>query len=43
MEIARKVVITGIGVISSFGRGKEAFWEGLKSGRCVFTELCSDV
>jgi len=28
-----RVVITGIGVLSSVGLGKDAFWEGIKSGR----------
>jgi 3-oxoacyl-[acyl-carrier-protein] synthase II len=27
------VAITGLGVISAIGAGKEAFWDGLKSGR----------
>lgn len=32
----RRVVITGIGVIAPNGIGKEAFWQGLKSGlNCV--------
>ena len=29
----KRIVITGIGVISPIGIGKEAFWEGLKDGR----------
>jgi len=29
----RRVVITGLGVLSSIGIGKERFWESLKSGR----------
>lgn len=28
----RKVVITGIGVLSSIGQGKDAFWEALRRG-----------
>jgi 3-oxoacyl-[acyl-carrier-protein] synthase II len=28
-----RVVITGIGVLSSVGLGKDAFWEGIKNGR----------
>ncbi|MCK5780742.1 MAG: beta-ketoacyl-ACP synthase II [Psychrilyobacter sp.] len=30
----RRVVITGVGVISSLGTGVEKTWEGIKSGRC---------
>ena len=30
----RKVVITGIGVISALGLNKEEFWNGLINGRC---------
>lgn len=33
MVLRRRVVITGIGVVSSIGIGKEAFWESLKSGK----------
>ncbi len=29
----RRVVVTGIGVVSSIGSGKEAFWNSLKAGR----------
>lgn len=29
----RRVVVTGLGVISPIGLGKEAFWEALKAGR----------
>jgi len=29
----RRVVVTGIGVVSPIGIGKDLFWEGLKSGR----------
>jgi len=30
---SEKVVITGIGVVSPIGIGKDAFWQGLKEGR----------
>jgi 3-oxoacyl-[acyl-carrier-protein] synthase II len=30
----RRVVITGIGVVSPVGIGRDAFWTGLTSGRC---------
>ena len=29
----RRVVVTGLGVVSSIGLGKDAFWESLRSGR----------
>ncbi len=29
----RRVVVTGVGVISPLGIGKDVFWEGLKSGK----------
>ena len=29
----RRVVITGVGVVSPIGIGKEAFWDSLKNGR----------
>lgn len=30
---ARRVVVTGIGVVSALGIGREAYWEGLRRGR----------
>ncbi len=30
----KRVVITGLGVITAIGSGKEQFWEALRSGRC---------
>jgi 3-oxoacyl-[acyl-carrier-protein] synthase II len=33
MHEHNRVVITGLGVISAIGCGKEAFWEGLRTGR----------
>jgi 3-oxoacyl-(acyl-carrier-protein) synthase len=38
----RKVVLTGLGVISPLGIGKENFWHGLSSGRSA-TKHLSDV
>lgn len=32
-EDKERIVITGIGVVSPIGIGKEAFWQGLKEGR----------
>jgi len=37
----RRVVITGIGVISSIGIGKEAFWEALCQGRSGVSRITS--
>ncbi len=31
----KDVVITGVGVVSPFGLGREAFWDGLSEGRCA--------
>lgn len=32
--IPRRVVITGAGILSSIGIGKEEFWQGIRSNRC---------
>ena len=32
--LQRRVVVTGVGVVSPIGTGKEAFWRSLLSGRC---------
>ncbi len=37
----RRVVVTGIGVISSMGIGKEEFWEALRSGRSGISRIKS--
>ena len=29
-----RVAITGLGVITAIGAGKQAFWEGLRAGKC---------
>jgi 3-oxoacyl-[acyl-carrier-protein] synthase II len=34
MNYKRRLVITGIGVVSSLGVGKKAFWEALLAGQC---------
>ena len=31
---SNRVAITGLGVITAIGAGKEAFWESLRAGRC---------
>ena len=33
MSSSSRVVITGLGAITSIGAGKDAFWESLKAGR----------
>ena len=38
---ARRVVITGIGVVSPFGIGTKAFWDGLCGGRVAVTKIGS--
>jgi 3-oxoacyl-[acyl-carrier-protein] synthase II len=35
----KRVVITGIGVVSPIGIGKEAYWDALKSGRSGFGKI----
>ena len=40
---ATEVVITGIGVVSPIGIGKEAFWDNLLAGRCGLGLASSDV
>lgn len=35
----RRVVITGIGIVSAIGVGKKAFWEGLIAGRNGMSEV----
>jgi 3-oxoacyl-(acyl-carrier-protein) synthase len=31
----REVMITGLGVVSPYGRGCEAYWQGLRQGECI--------
>ena len=31
----RRVVVTGLGVVSPFGLGAKAYWEGVRSGTCA--------
>ena len=31
--MSNRVAITGLGVLSAIGSGKEAFWEALRAGR----------
>lgn len=39
MGIAPRVVVTGIGARTAFGRGVEAFWQGALSGRSAIREV----
>jgi 3-oxoacyl-[acyl-carrier-protein] synthase II len=32
--LKRRVVVTGLGVVSPIGIGKKAFWQSLISGEC---------
>ena len=34
-----QVVVTGLGVISPYGRGCQAYWQGLSQGRCAIRAL----
>lgn len=35
----RRVVITGLGAVSAFGRGKDVLWEALRAGRSGITHI----
>ncbi|CAM9867096.1 unnamed protein product [Choristocarpus tenellus] len=35
----RKVVVTGLGVVSGVGTGVESFWEGLLDGKCSIDRI----
>lgn len=37
----KRIVITGIGVVSSIGIGKDEFWSNLVSGKCGISEVTS--
>jgi 3-oxoacyl-[acyl-carrier-protein] synthase II len=41
MNMERRVVITGIGVVTSIGSGREAFWRNLLAGRSGISEVVS--
>ncbi len=38
-QMTRRCVVTGVGVVSSVGIGKEAFWDSLVSGRSGITRV----
>jgi 3-oxoacyl-[acyl-carrier-protein] synthase II len=35
----RRVVVTGLGVVSPYGRGCKAYWQGLTRGQCMIAPL----
>ena len=37
----RRVAITGVGILSSLGIGKDQFWEGVRLGRCGIRPITS--
>ena len=41
----KKVVITGLGMVTPVGNGKAATWSALKAGKhcCFFTEVSAEV
>src|SRR5947209_615361 len=41
MEIRTRVVVTGIGVVTSIGVGRDAFWRHLLEGRCGISPVQS--
>lgn len=36
---ARRVAVTGVGVVSPYGQGYAAYWQGLAAGRCVLQPI----
>lgn len=40
MPSINDIVITGIGVVSPIGVGKDAFWQSLENGRCGIRRIC---
>jgi 3-oxoacyl-[acyl-carrier-protein] synthase II len=41
MKNKRRVAITGLGVVSSVGMGKDAFWEGIINGKSGISQVSS--
>ena len=39
----KRVVVTGLGVVSSIGIGKDAFWDGLIKGKSGISEVTATV
>ncbi|MEE8302533.1 MAG: beta-ketoacyl synthase N-terminal-like domain-containing protein [Candidatus Tectomicrobia bacterium] len=35
----REVVVTGVGIISPYGRGCQAYWQGLSQGHCAIKAI----
>ena len=42
MKLKRRVVLTGIGVLSIAGMDKESFWQGIINGESSFSEISGD-
>jgi 3-oxoacyl-[acyl-carrier-protein] synthase II len=38
-DIKKRVAVTGIGIVSAFGLGRDEFWEGVSTGRCAIGEV----
>jgi 3-oxoacyl-(acyl-carrier-protein) synthase len=38
-DTPREVVVTGLGVVSPYGRGCRAYWQGLSQGRCAIDTI----
>ncbi|MGE3539710.1 MAG: beta-ketoacyl synthase [Candidatus Tectimicrobiota bacterium] len=34
-SVACRVVVTGLGVVSPYGQGRQVYWQGLSTGRCM--------
>ena len=41
MENSRRVVVTGIGVVSSVGIGKDSFWKAITKGKSGISKITS--
>src|SRR5262249_24188312 len=41
MSRERAVVVTGLGMVTSIGTGREEFWDALLAGRCGFAPVSS--
>jgi 3-oxoacyl-[acyl-carrier-protein] synthase II len=37
--VSGRILVTGLGVVSPYGRGREAFWGGLAEGRCAIAPI----
>jgi 3-oxoacyl-[acyl-carrier-protein] synthase II len=41
MNNKRRVVVTGLGIVSSVGIGKDAFWEAITNGKSGISRISS--